>query len=138
MSDIKFDFTGKNFAVTGASSGIGKQIALELLQAGANVMAVARRKEVLDEIYKDYPKVFTAKVDVTTPEDWDKPLKQFVQEKGKFHGAVYAAGISGQISLRMYDADFAKDIMNTNFFGVIESIRRIIKATIAISLNNNS
>ena len=130
MSELEFDFRGKNFAVTGASSGIGKQIALELLQAGANVMAVARRKELLDEIYKDYPnQVFTAKVDVTTPEDWEEPLKQFVQEKGKFHGAVYAAGITGLMPLRMYEADSAKAMMDTNFFGVIESFRRLIKAT---------
>ena len=130
MSEVKFDFRGKNFAVTGASSGIGKQVALELLQAGANVMAVARRKELLDEIYKDYSdQVFTAKVDVKTPEDWDEPIKEFVQTKGKFHGAVYAAGITGLISLKMYDANFAKDIIDTNFFGVIESFRRLIKAS---------
>ena len=41
---------GKVAIVTGASSGIGKSIALMYAKEGAKVLAVARRKERLDEI----------------------------------------------------------------------------------------
>ena len=50
MSNVTFDFTGKNFVVTGASSGMGRQTVVELAQAGATVLAVARRKEKLEEL----------------------------------------------------------------------------------------
>lgn len=39
MSNLKFDFSGENFVVTGASSGMGRQIAIELAESGANVLA---------------------------------------------------------------------------------------------------
>ena len=36
MSTVKYDFTNENFVVTGASSGMGRQIAMDLSVAGAN------------------------------------------------------------------------------------------------------
>ena len=38
MSSVTFDFTGSRYVVTGASSGMGRQVALELAQAGAVVL----------------------------------------------------------------------------------------------------
>lgn len=129
MSEVTFDFKGKNFVVTGASSGIGKQITLELLQAGANVLAVARRKELMEEIYKDYPEqVVTAKIDVTHHEEWEPVLKSFVAEKGKFHGSVYAAGISRTTSIKMLEEDELVNHMNINFFGAIFLLSAFIKS----------
>ena len=48
--DVNFSYEGKNFVVVGASSGIGKQIALELAQAGANVLCLARRVELTEQL----------------------------------------------------------------------------------------
>ena len=50
MSTINFDFQNEKFVVTGASSGMGKQIACELAEAGAIVLAMARRKSELKRI----------------------------------------------------------------------------------------
>jgi 3-oxoacyl-[acyl-carrier protein] reductase len=46
---------GKLFIVTGASSGLGYAVLKRLLEEGANVIAVARRKEKLQEIENDFP-----------------------------------------------------------------------------------
>ena len=43
------DLTGKTILVTGASSGIGRQTAITLSEAGAKVILTARRKEQLEE-----------------------------------------------------------------------------------------
>ena len=48
MSQVNFDFHDYNFVVTGASSGMGKQVAIELAAAGAKVLAVARGKTALE------------------------------------------------------------------------------------------
>ena len=50
MPDIldQFRLIGKNFVVTGASSGIGRAMAGFLARAGANVVLVARREKELD------------------------------------------------------------------------------------------
>ena len=54
MSDVHFDFTGENFVVTGASSGMGRQVALELAQSGAKVLVIARREEKLRELQEHF------------------------------------------------------------------------------------
>lgn len=128
MSEVNFDFHGKNFVVAGASSGIGKQIALELLAAGANVLAVARRKAILDESFADYAgQVVTAALDVRQPEAWDAVLPAFVAAHGKLHGSVYSAGVNRLNPLRMFDEGLAHEVMDTNFWGAIEALRRITR-----------
>jgi len=44
-----FDLTGKNAVITGASAGIGSRMARTLVHAGANVVAVSRRRTELDD-----------------------------------------------------------------------------------------
>lgn len=136
MSEVNFNFAGRNFAVIGASSGIGKQTVFELLKAGANVLAVARRKNLMDELYKDYPaQVVTAGLDVTKSEDWDAAIKNFVTERGKFHGSVFCAGITERFSLRMFDMEAAKKIIDTNLFGAINFLEKITRSSF---VNKNS
>ena len=49
MSYNPFTLTGKTILVSGASSGIGKAIAIECSKMGANVILTARNKERLEE-----------------------------------------------------------------------------------------
>jgi short-subunit dehydrogenase len=44
------DLNGKHVVVTGASSGLGKSLALEFASSGARVTLMARRKEQLDSL----------------------------------------------------------------------------------------
>lgn len=132
MSEVNFNFSGKNFAVVGASSGIGKQIALDLLNAGANVLAMARRKELMDEIYGGFvSQVVTAKIDVQHQENLDAILKDFVKEKGKFHGSVYTSGITSVFNLRMFDEEELQKVMDVNFFGALKFISKLTSGVYA-------
>ena len=62
------DFKNKTVLITGASSGIGKQTAIEFAKLGANIILVARRKEKLDELANELEKfnvtIFVCKCDV--------------------------------------------------------------------------
>ncbi len=138
MGEVTFNFAGKNFAVVGASSGIGKQVTLELLQAGANVLAVARRKDLMDEIYKDYPnQITTAKLDVTNYDGWNDILKNFVAEKGKFNGSVYCAGISADTALKVIEFEDLQKVMSINFFGAVMFMKNFIRAGITSAGSSN-
>ena len=74
-----FDYTGKVVAITGASSGIGRQIAIELAQAGANVLCLARRVEVMEQIKSEQGKgkIIPVFIDVTVAKsaDWNLLIK---------------------------------------------------------------
>lgn len=51
--DTLFDLGGKVACVTGASSGLGRQAAMVLAEAGARVVGVARRRDALDQVCED-------------------------------------------------------------------------------------
>lgn len=134
MSDVHFDFTGKNFVVTGASSGMGRQTVLELSQAGANVLAIARRKEKLEELRAVNPdRIFIASADVRSIDAMKTSVEAFVKEHGKLDGGVHAAGITGITALRSYDEDLAHAIFDISFWGAVNFMQVCSKAKLSNS-----
>ena len=124
-TDVSFDFSGKNFVVIGGSSGIGRQIAEELLASNAHVLALARREDRLRELYGACPAAQIAAFDVTqgTTQDLLHIAEAFTAAHGKIHGMVYTAGISGATPLRGYDENFARQIMETSFWGAVKALQ---------------
>ena len=123
---VTFDFSGKNFVVTGATSGIGKQAALELVDSGANILAVARNVERLDALKNISPqKIFTASLDVTCAkaEDWANVLESFKNVYGKIDGGIYCAGIAGFTPLKSFDTELARKIFDTSFWGMVNFLQ---------------
>lgn len=116
MSDINYDFHGKNIVVAGASSGIGRQVALELAEAGAKVLVIARREHLLLELSGQYGNITPAKADVCNYDELENGIAAFVKQNGKIHGAVYVAGKTGLSLLRKYDEAEAREIMDINFW----------------------
>ena len=51
-----FDFKDKNVLITGASRGIGKEIALQFAAAGANIIVASRKQELLDAVCREIEK----------------------------------------------------------------------------------
>lgn len=71
MSRVIYDFSNENFVVTGASSGMGRQVVVELAAAGANVLAIARNEARLQELQYQYPNnISVAALDVCDSEKW--------------------------------------------------------------------
>ncbi len=132
MQDVRFFFEGKNFIVVGASSGLGRQIAIELAQAGATVLCLARRTNLIDEL-KIHGKIIPAFVDVTTSKsaDWEAILKNFVDAHGKIHGAVYTAGIFQNTTLRYLNDEIAQKIMDTSYWGMVNFLQAATKKRFA-------
>lgn len=120
--NIEFDFSGKNFVIVGASSGIGKQTAIELAKSGANVLAIGRNVQRLQQLKNIYPaQIFTMSLDVIDAEqdDWTKMFSTFVNIMGKIDGGVYSAGIVGLTPLNSFDRELAHKIFDTSFWGMI-------------------
>lgn len=131
--NVTFDFGRKNFVVVGASSGIGRQVALELSASGANVLAIGRNLERLDALRKSSPvslikhppRIFVEQLDVTTatPDEWASVLENFTRCVGKIHGGVYTAGIWGLTPLNAFDTELARKIFETSFWGAVNFVQ---------------
>lgn len=123
-----FNFKNKNFLVTGASSGIGRQITKELTMAGAKILALARNEEKLktlqEEIFGD---IYINSVDVTDHEKVEKCIDAFVMKHGKIHGSVHAAGIINFTPLRSFNMEQAKKIMDISFWAGINVLQLVTK-----------
>ena len=129
MSSVTFDFTGSRYVVTGASSGMGRQVTLELAQAGAEVLAIGRNSERLAAVQAEcQERIFTAALDVCDAEAVEAAVAEFVQEHGKLNGGVHAAGISEFTPLKAHDLATAHRIMDTSFWAGMEVLRLVTKA----------
>ena len=127
--NVNFNFENKKFIVTGASSGIGREITLELAKAGAFVFAIGRNVERLTEVKDHYPnKIAIKSVDVCNYEELENAFDEFVFLYGKINGGVYSAGLTQITPLKNYDVNSAKNMMQVNFWSAIEFLRLITKA----------
>lgn len=128
MSKVTFDFTDERYVVTGATSGMGRQVALELAAAGAKVLAIGRNADRLQEIKESFPdNIFPAQLDVCDSAALEEAIKGFVAEHGKLNGGVHAAGIYEITPIKNYDVDIAKNIMEISFWAGMKLLQLVTK-----------
>ena len=93
--DTLFDLSGKVACITGASSGLGRRAALVLAEAGAKVVAVARRADALDNLCNDIGVVAAAVVaDVADRDQIENLVSKISAPFGMPDIIVHAAGIN--------------------------------------------
>jgi 3-oxoacyl-[acyl-carrier protein] reductase len=114
---------GKAALVTGASRGIGREIALELARNGANVAvnysgSEVKANEVVDEIKKIGKDAFAIKCDVSNSEEVATMIKETIDRFGKLDILVNNAGITKDNLLMRMKEDEWDDVININLKGV--------------------
>ena len=111
-----FDLTGKVAIVTGASSGLGREIAKGLAMAGASVMLVARREEPLKETVAAFAGLdvdyFCA--DAGVSEDVQAMVKATLDRFGRIDVLVNDAGSTFRCSLEEFPEEEYDRVMRTN------------------------
>jgi short-subunit dehydrogenase len=114
--------------VTGATSGIGRALALELARRGWDLGLTARRAEVLDEVAREIrganPKLRVAleTVDVSDAAAAREAVRRLFVKLGDIDLVVANAGIGG--AHRIGTGQFAKsrDIVSTNLIGGMATV----------------
>lgn len=128
ISDVKYVFEGKKYAVTGASSGIGKQITLEIAEAGGLVLAIGRNRERLSNITRMFPnQIITIESDVRDYQKIETSISNFVKHNGKLDGLVHAAGTLQMTPLKIYSEETARELMDIHFWSGIKLVQLINK-----------
>jgi len=84
------ELAGRAALVTGASSGVGRATALALARAGADVLAVARREPLLQELAAEHEAVRTVSLDLTDAD----AVRELAAGLDRLDLLVYAAGVN--------------------------------------------
>lgn len=135
-------FEGKCVVVTGASSGMGRKIALDFAKEGATVIAVARRLERLEEIAKEAEgfagKILPYQGDISLEEVNNGMIDYAVKECGKLDVLVNNAGIMdeftpiGELTNELYNK-----VMAVNLNGPIYAMRKAVQVMLEQETKGN-
>ena len=85
--------SGQVIIVTGASSGLGEQLARALAGAGATPVLAARRAERLARLERELPGVHAVACDVTDADDRERLVATVIDRHGRLDGLVNNAGV---------------------------------------------
>jgi NAD(P)-dependent dehydrogenase (short-subunit alcohol dehydrogenase family) len=116
----------KTILVTGASSGIGKAIALECSKMGASVVITGRNEERLAQTFElleggNHKKVVC---DLSSEES----IIDLSEQLSGLNGIVYAAGIVKTLPFQFISSKEIKNIFDVNFFAPVLLSQSLIKA----------
>ena len=128
-----FDLKGDVAVITGASSGLGRQMARAFAERGADLVILARREERLLELKKELEgkvKVLPIKCDVTNTSDIENAAKKAEEEFGKVTILVNCAGSSkdaGVLDMTDDEWDFTIATDQTSVFKMTRAFGNIMK-----------
>lgn len=118
----KFNLEKKVAIVTGASSGIGKSVALTLAEVKANVILVDIRIDMLnqlvEQINKRGQKAIAIKADVSKKVEVVRMVQETLKEFTKIDILVNCAGINRRAPAEIYTEEDWDNVINTNLKGV--------------------
>jgi NAD(P)-dependent dehydrogenase (short-subunit alcohol dehydrogenase family) len=119
------DLRGRVAVVVGATSGLGRAIAVGLAQAGADVVPTARRAEfvenVASEIEQTGRKTLRCTVDVTKRASIDAMREKVLDEFGYVDVLVNAAGRTSRVATKdLAEAEW-HEILNINVTGILRA-----------------
>lgn len=135
-------FEGKCVVVTGASSGMGRKIALDFAKEGATVIAVARRLERLEEIAKEAEgfagKILPYQGDISLEEVNNGMIDYAVKKCGKLDVLVNNAGIMDEFTpIGELTNELFNKVMAVNLNGPIYAMRKAIQVMLEQETKGN-
>lgn len=120
---MSFDLTDKVVVVTGASSGIGRACAIDMVKAGAKVVLASRNEielcAVADSVDPSGRRTLVVSTDVTDEEQCKRLVTETLAYFGRLDVLVNNAGLSMRASFSDVDTDVLKRLMDVNFWGTV-------------------
>lgn len=125
-----FALKNKTILITGASSGIGRAIAIECSRMGANVVITGRNEERLQDTFEALEHSNLSHQKIIADLCIQDELDQLISQLPKLDGIVLSAGLGMSVPIQFATPEKMDKIFNINFFSQIELLRIIYKKKI--------
>ena len=131
MSDL-FDLKGNVAIVTGCSTGLGVQMAKALAKQGCNIVAVARRQELIEEVAKELTESYgvetlPVRCDITDTENVEACVDAVLEKFGRIDILINNAGTGAVAPAEDITDDQFENEMNIDLFGSFKMARACAK-----------
>ena len=130
FAETNMNFENKVVLVTGASSGIGKAIAIQLLKENCNLILVARRTEVLEKLINQSPttnnRSLIIKCDVSKKDEVVSAYKIIEEKFGGVDAAILNSGVGHTVTVKNYNSFYAEEIFGVNVLGMVYWIEQLL------------
>ena len=128
-------WTNKVVLITGASSGIGRGLALELARRGARLGLTARRAEVLDDLVREIKtaggSAIAIAVDVKDAGAMRDAAKRLQEDVGPIDVLIANAGIGTNTAAAKLQPSDVANVIDTNVLGAVNSVAAVIPEMVA-------
>jgi len=120
-------YAGKRIVITGASSGLGEELAYKYAALGASLVLGARREDKLNTVAQKCKTlgagdVLSIKADFSIEADCKRFIETIIQKWQGFDILILNAGIGGQFRVEdVKDGSNFKEIFNTNVYGYVNT-----------------
>lgn len=124
-----FSLYNKTILITGASSGIGRQTAIDCSYRGANLILLGRKKDQLERTFDQLTngKHSFFPCDVTKFDDLEEVIQKAVETSGKICGFVHCAGIELTVPINVMKSEIYFDVYAVNVISAFEITKIISK-----------
>jgi len=111
--------------ITGASSGIGRALALKFAKEGWIVAASARRESLLQELNKINENIYSFPLDVTNINRCKIVFENIIEKFRNIEISIFGTGIHDPESEKEFSLEKIRKIMEVNYFGTMNSINSV-------------
>ncbi len=127
-----FDLKGQVAVVTGCSTGLGVQMAKALASQGANIVALARRQNLIDEVAAEITKEYGVEAigvacDITDTDKVNAAIDTILEKFGRIDILINNAGTGGVTPAEDVPDDMFTNEMNIDLFGTFKMARAVAK-----------
>lgn len=127
--------TNKTIWITGASSGIGEQLAYQLAGKGNNLILSARRKEVLEEVKANctasiQENIHILPLDLSDLKSLDEAADTALSIYGKIDVLINNGGISQRSLVKETSFEVDQHVMNVNYYSAVKLTKRVLPGMI--------
>jgi NAD(P)-dependent dehydrogenase (short-subunit alcohol dehydrogenase family) len=130
MNNLNYNFNNNIFLITGATSGIGKALAIFIAKNNGRLILTYRNEEKLNEIKQILGNNLIHSIFIDL-EDIDKIADEIVKVRlngEKIQGFIHCAGIADPRPLLLMNKTFYERIFNLNLFSFFEISRILLKS----------